>query len=64
MSDKGNSLGSYFKQRLQNQIQTMREYSEVLHVTSAIGNDFADIINLSGEFFYVSVQKSADLGNR
>ncbi|WP_265022575.1 hypothetical protein [Wolbachia endosymbiont (group B) of Ischnura elegans] len=29
----------------------MREYSEVLHVTSAIGSDFKDIINLSREFF-------------
>uniref|UniRef100_A0A3B0JFF6 Uncharacterized protein n=1 Tax=Wolbachia endosymbiont of Aleurodicus dispersus TaxID=1288877 RepID=A0A3B0JFF6_9RICK len=51
VSDKGNSLGGYFKQRLKSQIQTMKEYSEVLHVTSAIGSDFADIIDLSGEFF-------------
>ncbi|WP_264682938.1 MULTISPECIES: hypothetical protein [unclassified Wolbachia] len=51
VSDKGNSLGSYFKQRLKSQIQTMREYSEVLHVTSAIGSDFKDIIDLSREFF-------------
>ncbi len=52
VSDKGNSLGSYFKQRLKNQIQVMREYSEVLYVTSAISNNFQDIIsNLPSEFF-------------
>ncbi len=52
VSDKGNSLGSYFKQRLKNQIQAMREYSEVLYVTSAISNNFQDIVsNLPSEFF-------------
>ncbi|RDD35374.1 hypothetical protein Wcon_00439 [Wolbachia endosymbiont of Cylisticus convexus] len=51
VSDKGNSLGGYFKQRLKSQVQTMREYSEISHVISAISNDFEDIINVSREFF-------------
>ncbi|WP_264336253.1 MULTISPECIES: hypothetical protein [unclassified Wolbachia] len=51
VSDKGNSLGSYFKQRLKSQIQTMREYSEVLHVTSAIENNFQSLtVNLPAFF--------------
>lgn len=51
VSDKGNSLGSYFKQRLKSKIQTMREYSEALHVILAISNNSQDVNNLSEEFF-------------
>ncbi|QOD38590.1 hypothetical protein [Candidatus Wolbachia massiliensis] len=52
VSDKGNSLDSYLKQRLQNQIKVMKEFSEILCITSAISNNFADIIgNLPREFF-------------
>ncbi|WP_375604107.1 hypothetical protein NOX90_00140 [Wolbachia endosymbiont of Anurida maritima] len=51
VSDKGNSLGGYFKQRLQNQIQIIREYSEVLHVVTAIENDLQSLaVNLPAFF--------------
>lgn len=51
VSDKGNSLGSYFKQRLKSQIQTMREYSEVLHVITAIKNNIQSLaVNLPALF--------------
>uniref|UniRef100_A0AAU7YN05 Uncharacterized protein n=1 Tax=Wolbachia endosymbiont of Oeneis ivallda TaxID=3171168 RepID=A0AAU7YN05_9RICK len=51
VSDKGNSLGGYFKQRLKSQIQTMKEYSEVLHVITAIENNIHSLaVNLPALF--------------
>ncbi|MHC3897950.1 UNVERIFIED_CONTAM: hypothetical protein LBW93_03440 [Wolbachia endosymbiont of Nasonia longicornis] len=50
MSHKVNSLGNYFKQRLENQIQAVRKFSEKLAVISAIDNNFAAIKNLFEEF--------------
>ncbi|WP_395463373.1 hypothetical protein [Wolbachia endosymbiont of Cantharis cryptica] len=51
ISDKGSSLNQYFKQRLKNQVKVMTKYSEVLLVTSAMSNNFQNIITLSQEFF-------------
>lgn len=51
VSDKGNSLGGYFKQRLKSQIQTMKEYSEVLRVITAIENNIQSLaVNLPALF--------------